>query len=1149
MKKLIFFSAIFLLLIASFVVMGGFFMRLSSRTKAAFDLNRDRILQLSFENEVKNTASIPQTVVEKSETFFYENGAKGRAIKFDAPNLFFLTTTVGLNDLATISFWFRGYPNFFKGEILTINNPQQTIKIIQKTPLGFSIQVNGNDLTLSNQRKIAFARNYQNQRLFNLTLVINTRKQKCLLYLDGEIDYKYGFSIFDCPISSLAGSSLMIGNKEGKGFQGIVDELSIWKKELNQQEVVEYIKETYDRISNGKCEDGENSLISPADCQDKTNLSYRLVENNDYVIWAADPLIKIWQNKALPRQSRNKIQLALAKNEKRIFQLVLTGKSSVNPFFLPNEISLSSPNPNIKTEGYYLHYLKVSSPSYNYYLPRAVINSDNRPDALIPLNYYSNFFNQNQIRVSKDNHTVFVFEIFALPQVSAGRQLLTLKIKDIQIPVEVTILNFNLPEQPSVKTFYNTNINNTLTIKENSPLFYHGLRNNASNKSEKISQLLSGYLEAYIDHRIAPYSLESFPEIGSLWSWFDCQSGRLNSQKKEILRRYLDLYLNKKKMAAIELTHINGYEYFDQRLAFCGLRIDSIERPINYLNITYEEYKRNYLNQNFVNLISSSFGDLAFFLRENNWLNKVYLFADEPIDPGVCGGSETWCVYRIRALAEIINPLGFNLGPLLPNPKYLDPDKNNSIIEKGDWFNLMGVSHNLSQDRAQNRQPLIYTGKTGSGELWWYHTDHDAFDIDSEAIETLSLYWQMYYYNIPGSLQWAFIGWAYEGSNPWVVLGNRWGGNGNIILFYPPCRQGPCNELNFQIIPSLRLKLIREAINDHSYLTLLENRIGRSRVVNDFNLDAIFNNLKTWDERTLLLHLTRERIRQALDPSYLPIGDLEPASTITPVTQTPSPTITGNLSVTPVLTLTPTLFQSPIPTVTPTIISPPFSQEINIFKAKGNFIVDGFPLEIDKIKNNPTIKLADTDVFVLWKENSIYLAFEIDDKDIVTYFRTSDCQNLTMDQNCPLWREDSIEIFFSQNSEQDQTKNLNEVNMKENDYQFVISLSGNRIDLKGQEDGRSTFSWTTDWSVKSTIMENGKYFIETVIPVNKLNSQKLFENQKVLLSVVRNDFDSNGQSSSYGWFSRESKVNQNRNRWHSVNLHPEEREINNYLIY
>ena len=79
----------------------------------------------------------------------------------------------------------------------------------------------------------------------------------------------------------------------------------------------------------------------------------------------------------------------------------------------------------------------------------------------------------------------------------------------------------------------------------------------------------------------------------------------------------------------------------------------------------------------------------------------------------------------------------------------------------------------------------------------------------------------------------------YKYSNPWDNPRSEWG-NGQINFYYPPCKEGVCSEVNFEVIPSLRVKLFREGIQDYEYFKILEKLIIKA---DNLNIDTVNANI------------------------------------------------------------------------------------------------------------------------------------------------------------------------------------------------------------------------------------------------------------------------------------------------------------------
>jgi hypothetical protein len=104
-------------------------------------------------------------------------------------------------------------------------------------------------------------------------------------------------------------------------------------------------------------------------------------------------------------------------------------------------------------------------------------------------------------------------------------------------------------------------------------------------------------------------------------------------------------------------------------------------------------------------------------------------------------------------------------------------------------------------------------------EAWWYIASEQTWPyanvfIDHKAVETLALLWQTYYYQADGLLYWNTVNW--RRGNPWEKAETLKGRNGDGSLFYP----GPTGPL-----PSIRLEILRDGIEDYDYLTILDKML------------------------------------------------------------------------------------------------------------------------------------------------------------------------------------------------------------------------------------------------------------------------------------------------------------------------------------
>jgi hypothetical protein len=160
--------------------------------------------------------------------------------------------------------------------------------------------------------------------------------------------------------------------------------------------------------------------------------------------------------------------------------------------------------------------------------------------------------------------------------------------------------------------------------------------------------------------------------------------------------------------------------------------------------------------------------------------------------------------------------------------------------------------------------------------LWWYQAcgSHGCnivggdyfrgwpnYAIDLDAAGNRILEWLTWKYNIQGELYFNTDEAFSQTANPWhnVYL---FGGNGDGTLFYPgtPATIGGTTHIP---VESIRLKLIREGLEDYEYLTMFEKAAGRevvSRLV-----DSLVRNTHNFDHDPAKLYGLRQSIGQELN--------------------------------------------------------------------------------------------------------------------------------------------------------------------------------------------------------------------------------------------------------------------------------------------
>ena len=228
-------------------------------------------------------------------------------------------------------------------------------------------------------------------------------------------------------------------------------------------------------------------------------------------------------------------------------------------------------------------------------------------------------------------------------------------------------------------------------------------------------------------------------------------------------------------------------------------------------------------------LMEQYLGQFQDHLETNGWLGKEYMYwVDEPKqgDYGfVREGMET--IHKAAPkLTRFITEN--NPGPEImdvtdigcPVLAKFDPKKSEKWIEKG--------------------------RKMWSYLMTWPKEPHVNLFIDSDAINMRMWLWMSYRYHLTGILVWNSNAWNAEGCSPPGVLQNIWDdpmtymdghgtpaggaaefGNGDGMFFYPPNRDPNKDKKKYLTgpVPSLRLEILREGLDDYDYMILLEKCI------------------------------------------------------------------------------------------------------------------------------------------------------------------------------------------------------------------------------------------------------------------------------------------------------------------------------------
>jgi MYXO-CTERM domain-containing protein len=108
----------------------------------------------------------------------------------------------------------------------------------------------------------------------------------------------------------------------------------------------------------------------------------------------------------------------------------------------------------------------------------------------------------------------------------------------------------------------------------------------------------------------------------------------------------------------------------------------------------------------------------------------------------------------------------------------------------------------------------------GCGGTSDYFNGWPSYMIDTASIRSRALEWLSFAWGVTGELYWEST-WAYTHGDPWVTQ-YQFSGNGDGNLFYPgtPAKIGGTTHIP---VASLRMKMLREGMEDYEYLKLLSD--------------------------------------------------------------------------------------------------------------------------------------------------------------------------------------------------------------------------------------------------------------------------------------------------------------------------------------
>jgi hypothetical protein len=511
-------------------------------------------------------------------------------------------------------------------------------------------------------------------------------------------------------------------------------------------------------------------------------------------VWVENPMVRVHPD--TPPKAASSIEIAAARNEVEPFQVVIYSRTrkldgvtaAIADFVSAEGKRISRSGVTLYREQY--HYLRHPSPNSSD-------TSDLWPDALVPFvdpveglplpemqlvhqeqegevarKLIGARFSGSPFAISPGKSQPIWVDVSIPKDAAAGvyTSIFTVTIPGfdpVTLPIQLTVWDFTLPDGAPLSTHFGSL----------APL---AAKHHVQPGTPEYKQLYEQYAGSLAAHRIAPPIPEYlYPPIKP--------DGSIDWQKS-----------------------VEGLKAFIERYQIHTFQIPTfpLPDPLNANRKACLRYLQSYYD----------------FLKAQGWEKGAYYFPiDEPNSKKEYD--------RVRAYAQLVHEASPSIKFLCTEQPYPQDDTWGSLDEAVDiWCSLFGFYDESSGRQAlqQGKQLWSYTALCQTAPP--YHPGYASlvgrpvpfWEIDFPAINFRIPLWMNWHYGISGLLYWSTVYWDSPERDVWTdpAFRNRYNGEG--FLFYPGVDagfQGP--------VASIRLKVLREGMEDYLYFALLASLGGK----------------------------------------------------------------------------------------------------------------------------------------------------------------------------------------------------------------------------------------------------------------------------------------------------------------------------------
>lgn len=543
--------------------------------------------------------------------------------------------------------------------------------------------------------------------------------------------------------------------------------------------------------------------------------------------WTTHPLAKVKPFDPVPTVPVKKVDLYAGRNEFEPFQIVLRAKSKdlsgvdieFSDFRTLQGAEISRKNVTVYLEGF-----------VNLKRPSSIEGGEGLwPDPLIPRvdRYANEARNAFPFTVQHDRNQPLWVEVFVPAASRPGKYVGSARISLggmvlFSVPIDLTVWRFVLPSTSTLKSSFGLSGINAL--KQH--------RGRYTNDAD-LHAITGLYTKAALLHRISTHGGSMQPPK------FSSDAGKMRLDWREYDAE-VGPYLN-------GLAIPEGEPLYGARATSAEIR-------------TPKDFDTDQLEKSY-------WTEWTRHFQRKGWGDRLFLYLwDEPVSSDYPAVLERG---RVSAQAE---PRLRNL-VTVPFTRRLE-----EVVQI--WVPLVNcLKPKPGYDAFCGETPPLgaYASQTQPGKSLWfyqscashgcnivggpYFTGWPSYMIDMPGAANRVMQWLAWKFRIEGELYYSMNEAYGQDNDPWANI-LLFGGNGDGTLFYPgrPDHIGGQSDIP---VESIRLKLIREGMEDYEYLALLAKLDGRLSA--DRFADRIVKEPYLWESRPEIFLKVRQEMGESLD--------------------------------------------------------------------------------------------------------------------------------------------------------------------------------------------------------------------------------------------------------------------------------------------